>query len=151
MEKIRDIIYDKSDLFVALFIIIVAAMVMFNKTDIIMKYPAEVSRDLKVSQVVPKLPEKETGNKAATPSAVEPATETAIAVSEPVVELHLSIASGATAPQIADQLINLNLIEARDQFLSAIYSFDAVSKLKPGEFVIPSNANLKEIVDILTS
>ena len=40
MKSIKDIIYDKSDIAVALVILLIAAAIIFNRVDAIMDYPS---------------------------------------------------------------------------------------------------------------
>jgi len=40
MKSIKDIIYDKSDIAVALIILLIAAAIIFNRIDAIMDYPS---------------------------------------------------------------------------------------------------------------
>jgi len=40
MKSLKDIIYDKSDIAVALLIIIIAAAIIINRVDAIMDYPS---------------------------------------------------------------------------------------------------------------
>jgi len=40
MKTLKDIIYDKSDIAVALLILLIAAAVIFNRVDAIMDYPS---------------------------------------------------------------------------------------------------------------
>ena len=42
MNKLKDIIYDKNDIFIALIIVIIAGLIIHNRIEIIMAYPSEL-------------------------------------------------------------------------------------------------------------
>lgn len=68
---------------------------------------------------------------------------------EPV-NITVSIPSGSTGDKIADILIGAGLVRDRQEFNQAVAAVGAEGKLQAGNFTIPSNATLAQIISILT-
>lgn len=176
MKKLRDLLYDMNDIFVALLIVAVAAFVIMGRMDAILSYPATLAANV---ENVPQIEEpvryhvsEEDGtedgeNGDGTAGADESQqgegsnsrngggtiggqssgagqhTET------PATTISVSIAPGSTASKIADVLVSAGLFENSQQFYNAVSAANADTKLKAGEFLIPSNATPAEVVAIL--
>lgn len=159
MQRIKNILYDKNDILVALIIVCVAALIIFNRIDAIMAYPSTLSHD--------------DGTRANTPittedTSVDPDIDASDAAStktdentdskdnnsdqsdEGVVNHSVYIEYGSTASDIADILIKIKLVENRQQFYDALAVAGAESKLQAGTFTVPSDSTPAEVVAIIT-
>jgi len=167
MNKLKDIIYDKNDIFIALIIVIIAGLIIHNRIEIIMAYPSELIAETtaKKSTVVseeewqPVIEEPDEEDE--TSDEEEPVNEEEEQSSEneeedesqdnPVVtEITIEIEYGATGSQIAQLLIDKGLISSLGEFYSAVEAANADTKLQAGTFKIPSNATPAEIIRIIT-
>ncbi len=160
MNKIKDFIYDKNDLLVALAIVAIAAFVIMVRVDIIMAYPLTVSLDDKASNHIASEPNKPvSGPIENTPQPEKPnigiENDKPPTVEQPpadtnVGKISIYIEPGSTGSQIAQLLIDSGLIDSKETFYNAVTLAGADTKLQAGNFKIPSNATPAEIVHIIT-
>lgn len=185
MKSIKDFIYDKNDIFIALIIVCIAAFVIVGRIDAIMAYPSslsggavETSGKAQVSyssdstnsdnQADNTQGDVQNGSGTSTPDGQQGngtdgkdqdspnknnssgKNGSSQQQSDKPEKYSVYINPGSTGDQIADLLISVGLVESRHQFLSAVSAAGAESKLKAGNFIIPSNATPAEVVAILT-
>ncbi len=167
MQKLKDIIYDKNDLLVALFIILIASAIMFNRIDAILSYPsavaasnATVNKGSAVNTGVTSKPASTSegalvnaNSKDGNTSMSNPSSG-AISGDSPaqnVVNYSIYVEPGASASKIADLVLSVKLIQTKEEFLQAVDNSGLSGKLKSGTFIIPSNANLDTVIQILTN
>ncbi|NLY71864.1 MAG: endolytic transglycosylase MltG [Clostridiales bacterium] len=166
MNKLKDIIYDKNDIFVALIIVIIAGLIIHNRIEVIMAYPSELVAEASSSQgkvvseqewqpVIEEPSEEEETSDEEEPVNEEeetPESEEQVKPSdEPqVTEVTVKIEYGATGNQIAQILIDKGLISSFSEFYTAVEAANADTKLQAGTFKIPSNATPEEIISIIT-
>ncbi len=172
MQKIKDIIYDKNDLFIALIIIIIASAIMFNRIDAIMTYPSASMVKTTVNKGSENPPKPAATTKGEDENITdEPFTETsttpgntssgALSTDPPVqnttssgvqgvVNYSIYIEPGSSAAAIADLVLSVKLVQSRDEFLQAVNNSGLSGKLKSGTFIIPSDASLEKVIQILT-
>jgi len=174
MNKLKDIIYDKNDLLIALVILLFAALVIYQKIDVIMDYPATMS--------IASATENEEGTK---PAAQEdegaaPGTNSGANDEESASDdrqdveysgstgnddqnedseespspskkdVTLTIEYGATGSSIAQSLVDEGLLESRQDFYDAVNKAGADTKLQAGTFTIPAGSTADEIISIIT-
>lgn len=178
MNKIKDFIYDKNDLLIALLIVAVAAYVILAKIDVIMAYPqtligqgetggGNTTTTPPVTSVNPPKAGEGDGSKTQgdpggpeqTGQAEEPAgpgNEIPPAGSqttgEPAIsQVSIYIEYGATGSEIAQLLIDSGLIDSKQVFYDAVTATGADTRLQAGNFKIPSNATPAEIIKIITN
>jgi hypothetical protein len=72
------------------------------------------------------------------------------APAEEVTQYSVYIEYGETAAQIAQKLLGVGLIKDKEEFYDALIAADAATRLQAGNFTIPSNATIQQIVNILT-
>ncbi len=168
MKKLKDIFYDLNDIFVALIIVAVAALVIAANIDSILKYPSVIAEEIQ-------LPEEETPTHYAenppivdqsgdTP-AIDQGTTTGSAVGEgnttgggvsgdpgtgEVVNYSVYINYGQTGDEIAEILIGVGLFKDKQEFYNAVAAAGAEGKLQAGNFIIPSDSTPAEVISILT-
>ena len=170
MKKIRDFIYDYNDIFVALLIIAVAAIVIVWRVNSIMDYPNYVAEkggnnpvqtadvnldnvDLTPGQVEENLNENPENTSPEEPS--EPAEgttetpETQPAQPEaPKPSGKFEVPKGSSADKVGDLLVQAGYISSKQDFMSAISGKE--TKIKAGTFTIPEGSTAAQIADILT-
>ncbi|MCQ2561654.1 MAG: endolytic transglycosylase MltG [Clostridia bacterium] len=175
MKKIKDLIYDYNDIFIALMILALAAMVILWRVTGIMDYSKYVNKhnpthhsqvdftdvDLTQTEVEEfnENPEEfnseSSGQEAEAPQEQQPA-ETGSEEPQPqeggqqtATDKSIVIPAGSAGTKIAEILVQNGLIESSDQFLSAVTAKQAEKKLKAGTFTIPAGSTVDQIVDIL--
>ncbi|MDR2157252.1 MAG: hypothetical protein LBO81_05685 [Clostridiales Family XIII bacterium] len=179
----RNFLYNKSDLFVALAIIAVAALIIWTRIDAIMDFPTvsgtaeetpipgengagtEGNEGGSTTGAEGNANENTTGTDAtgagtettapATGTEVIPPSEDSANAGDPrppqqPATVSFVVEIGQSTSTIADNLLTANLIQSKEEFLTAVRSMGAESKLKAGIFNIQTDASLTDIIDILT-
>ncbi|MDR3072478.1 MAG: hypothetical protein LBU41_03200 [Clostridiales Family XIII bacterium] len=140
----RNFIYNKSDLMVALGIILVATILILTRVHSIMNYQAPVPPS------TPKSGTEESVDPATTETPSE-STGSGSSSSTSGKTIELTILSGESAYSIAESLVEAKLIKDTTVFLESVQAMGFDTSLKPGTFEIPSDATVEEIIVILTS
>lgn len=159
MKKLKDILYNKNDILIALVIISVAAFVIMGRVDSILAYPGSLTADTGTSLDEPIIPvddenpdEKQDDTENGTEE--EPATSITDSGSDQQnstnKNIKIHIESGSTGEKIAELLVNNGLIESKQSFYNAVAASGADTKLQAGDFTIPANSTAAEIVKIIT-
>jgi hypothetical protein len=174
MNKIKDFIYDKNDLLIALLIVIAAAFIITSGVDEIMAYPETHAGEAVVAggddiSLVPQKPaepshspddeatttdgpeDQEAGS--AKPNDGSSGSEAGEQGTgeQPVVPVSIYIEYGATGSEIAQLLIDSGLIDNKEAFYDAVAAAGADTRLQAGTFKIPANATPAEIIKIITN
>ena len=172
MKKIKDLIYDYNDIFVALLIIAVAGAIILWRVTNIMAYPDYLagkeqtqSGDVDFSDVdltledvedfnvdpediTTQMPgEDETQSGEQTPAVQPQEGETPAADANG--KITVDIPKGSSANGIAKILKEAGLIDDVDAFLETVEKLDATLKMKYGTYKIPQGSTAEEIIDIL--
>lgn len=169
MQKLKNILYDKNDILVALIIVCVAGVIIFNRIETIMDFPSTLAADTgtKVNEPATagdnendksqdttkdssKNTTEESKDKDKNKGSDSSKTNLANADKDKVTNLSVYIAPGSSASDIANIFLTANLIKDKQEILSAISTAGAESKLKAGTFIVPSNSTPAEIVAIIT-
>lgn len=167
MEKMKDILYDISDILLALLIIAVMTTVISWKLagsligDGGGSNPShnENAQSFQSLETPPVADDPEDAEEPPqTPSDLNPETETPdeVPVQEeplqenPAFDAAVTIPSGTTGIEIAGILKNANLIASTNDFIDRIEARGLSAKLQSGSFTINSAKSLDEIIDILT-
>ncbi|MDR1953904.1 MAG: hypothetical protein LBQ21_05445 [Clostridiales Family XIII bacterium] len=166
----KNFLYNKSDIFVALVIIAVAALIIGTRVNAIMDFPGG-SSGMSTKTGATDTPDT-TGseNDATSAGAVdEPATQPAPDAntdvdtanpttstdaeeqpSQPAEPVRFVIQSGQATSTIADNLVAAGLIASKAEFLSTVGSLGVESRLKAGTFNIQPGSSVTDIINILT-
>jgi len=168
MKKIRDFIYDYNDIFVALLIIAVAAVVIIWRVNSIMDYPNYVAEkggnnpvqtadadlsnvDLTPTQVDENLntePENTSPEDGEEPGTEGEDPQTEAPAETPKPSGKFEVPKGSSADKVGDLLVQAGYISSKSEFMSAISGKE--TKIKAGTFTIPEGATAAQIADILT-
>ena len=172
MSKVKDLLYDKNDILVALIILGVAAFIIMSRVDALMAFSERpTEREVAVGDFVledrndtppPAADEDDRldgeydtayGDANAygygTPPAEETPGQAPPAGSEPVMH-SLHIASGESLASIGRNLVSLGLFEGEQAFVAALEARNATTRVRAGNFLIPSDATADDVVRILT-
>ena len=148
----RNFIYNKSDIIVAVLIIIVALVIIFFRVNAIMDFgdaatvtsnsPAEgsTSADPAEGEDEGEVPEDLNPDDQA---GVEDQAASGESVS-------FVVPSGASSDSIASDLASQGLISSADEFLNEVKAQQLETKLMSGTFSIPAGSSVADIVKILT-
>lgn len=178
-DFIKDVIYDKNDLVIALVILALAGFVIHDRIGVIMSYPEILAAQKQDSIPASTEPESEThgepldsteepdGDPASDPAqnpdaGQNPSTDTGQSGSGTVTPpakpeqtstdlVSIYIDYGSTGSQIAQLLIDSGLIKSKEVFYDAVNAAGADTKLQAGSFKIPANATPAQIISIITN
>jgi len=146
MEKLKDFIYEHSDLFFTTVIVIVVGVVVssslygwFNIKDNENKYK-EMNEVIQEEQI----PDQDTPTQ-------QPATPAQPSNDNPAAAIkNIEVASGSSSASISLALEKQGLIKSSDEFLNLLVSSGKETKLKAGTFAITQGSTDSQIIDILT-
>jgi len=161
----RNFLYNKSDILIAIVIIAVAAVIIWTRVDAIMGTPDEKSKDTPTvtSETTPTPPAVTDGSNGGeapevlpTPDEEEDGTTTDSGVTDDPVTgdeepVEFTVDVGSAASTVANDLEAAGLVESADAFINELEKQNAVTKLKAGTFKIPVGASVSEIVKKLTN
>ena len=150
MNRLRDFIYDKSDILVALIIISVAGVIIFSRIDAILAYPETYAKEAapvveSEEPVQYEYPDPSTAENPGTPSgdAIEPGE------GEPEM-FAVYINYGESLQVIARKFVDVGLFETTEDFFTAVDAANAGTQIKTGNFIIPSDSTPEEVMAIIT-
>lgn len=172
MKRLKDLIYDYNDVFVALMIVVLAGVIIFWRIGDIMAYPeylaehtaGDVNQDVNVDDLDLSLGEVDDLNENPEDITTDPASEGDVPdpetgdEEEPVQtgefstakEASFTIPAGVSGTKIAELLLENNLIESKEAFMAEVAKQNAETKLMAGTFKIPAGSTVNDIVNILT-
>ena len=165
MGKIKDLIYDTSDVIVAFFIVVIAGIIIAISIGNILDYPSFIAEQQQqeipnFGLAVPMGDEStetdEPEAPVATPEAVtpEPDEVTPPVEQAPVVttpqNYTVVINSGESMNSIAQKLVNLGLFTSSQHFTTTVVNLKADNAIKAGTFTIPSNSTPEQVIQILS-
>lgn len=144
MNKLKDIIYDKSDILVALIIISIAGLVIFSRIDAILSYPEIFASNLKPAEVSESA--ISSGVDSTSPSAAVNGANSDI---DEIEMLAIYVNYGESLQTIAEKFVAVGLFSTTEEFLTAIEEADVQTQIKTGNFIIPSNATHEEVIETI--
>jgi hypothetical protein len=149
MVKFKDIIYDISDVIVAFCIVLVAGFIIWGSIGNIMEYPSTVSAATQKEEnsnfglAVP------VGDSTSSGGAVEGDAEDTS--NDPVENYAVYINSGESTTSIAQKFVEVGLFDSAEQFNSLLAQGNVASKIKTGNFIIPSDSTPEEVITQITT
>ena len=158
MNKIRDFIYNTSDIVITVIIIVAATALIAWRVDIISQYSTSSITDNEIRADINKnktdngikTSTKDIQDKNADDVNAENSGNDEAATDEDVA-YSVTVPFNSSEKDIANILIDAKLIESAEELHSAIEEAGAAGKLKDGTFSIPANATALDIVKIMTS
>jgi len=141
MNKLKDFIYDKSDIVVALLIISIAGLIILSRIDAILSYPETFAASIKPPVVSE--PAVIAGDKDTTSSAAIEGD------GDHVEMLAVYINYGESLQSVADKFVSVGLFSTSEEFLSSIEDAGVQTQIKTGNFIVPANATHEEVIEII--
>lgn len=159
-ERFRDFIYDYSDIFITLIIIVSALVLITWRTNIVLDYSAGDATQANAGTQVEQPAENGSGEGNGAELSAEPEDPDGTeggdtsgiesTMSPDGTVFTVTIPAGATTQSIARILLQSGLITDTQYFLDAVAASGAESSLKAGTFTIPVGSSYEDIVTILT-
>ncbi|MDR1028521.1 MAG: endolytic transglycosylase MltG [Clostridiales Family XIII bacterium] len=151
----KNFLYNKSDLFVALAIIVIAAFIIWTRINAIMDFPSNENPDAETNNAAVAGEDAVDPDAATDPNATtESPADAGNASNDPPAQqpaaVQFVVEPGQATSTIADNLLAANLIPTKEEFLSAVRSMGVESRLKAGTFNIPTGMSVPDIINILT-
>lgn len=151
MNKLRDIIYNISDILVTLIIIAAALLLISWRVSAIMDYGSgeDVPQD---TQIESNVDDRQDGDG---DGADNDADGTGGAANDghnasASGDISFTVSSNQTADSIGQALADAGLVTDKQTFITAVNAADAATRLKTGTFTIPAGSSPEQIVAILT-
>lgn len=155
MEKLKDIIHDYADILMSILVVVIIVFIIGTNFTFFDQNLAGFigSSDNESPSNQSPVVSDDSHNEGDEPSQEEP-TENEATEEEPESEevaetITVEIPQGATAAQIGDILHSHDLVSNSSEFVQESENNNVSHRLRPGTFEIPSNANLREIIQIL--
>ena len=143
MEKLKNFIYNTSDILIAILIILVSITIISVKTENILDY----------SHYVEKAEAENPKNKnfgLAVPVENAENTKPAAPKTDKKPEMYaVYINPGESLQSIADKFVGLGMFESQAEFIALAEEMKATTSMKYGNFKIPANATKKEVISML--
>jgi hypothetical protein len=153
MEKLKDYLYDISDLLLALGLILIIVFTLSYKITDAFTIKLFASEQ-KPTEFIDKITDSSLQTNVQTPVEVEPTTPVIEEPKEEVIvsgtPIKFSISSGSSGYSIAKTLQEKNLINDINEFLKRVEELKLGSKLRSGEFTINSGTSLDDVIYIIT-
>lgn len=154
MSKFKDIIYDISDVIVAFCIVIVAGFVIWGSIGNIMDYPAMVAASSKGENSNFGLAVPVDGSSSTTDGAIDKGNaekpENTSGDGKPT-SYAVYINPGESTTSIAQKFVSVGLFDTVSQFNTLLSQNNAASKIKTGNFIVPSDATPEEVITQITT
>ena len=158
MGKVKDILYDISDILTAFCIVVVAGIVIWVSIGHIMEYPSMVAAESQKNQentnfglAVP-VGDDTTSEGAVTGNASTGSAVGGKGTSGSAVELYsIYINYGESTTVIAQKFVDAGLFDSVQQFNTLVTQMNAASSIKAGNFIIPANATPEEVIKKITT
>jgi hypothetical protein len=142
INAIRDFFYETTDYAIILIVVAVIGIILIWRFNILFNF--DVSKNPMQSEVQPpqttiqQSTEDEENNTPSLPAETE------------AYLVRITIPSGSAASDIAEILLNKNLIDSSSDFISRSIALGLDTKLKSGDFEIESDTPLDEIIKIIS-
>lgn len=160
MGKIKDLIYDTSDILVAIVIVFIASIIIAFSIGRIMDYPA-ILAELQSQQnqnfglAVPLGEDASDSNSESekNPSSESTESESTTPDNEfyavpPTVTVVIN--AGESMPVIAQKMVDYGFFKSTQQFTTTVVNMKAENSIKAGTFVVPSDSSPEQVIKILS-
>ena len=146
-EKLKDILYDGTDYIIMVVVILIMVLIINWRLDgLFNKDNAKTKPSNQVSAVDKDTPEETENQDKDIPSEDD---ENNSLEEEDESLITINIPNNSLPGKIGEILVESGLIEDKQEFIDKTVEMNADTKLRSGEFEIPKNSTLEEIVNIL--
>lgn len=143
MGKIKDILYDTSDILTACLIVLVAGFVIWASIGNIMDYPSFMTAEAQKEKDNPNFGlAVPVGDGTTTDSGISGSE--AKGESEDLYSIYINYGESTTA--IAQKFVDVGLFDSVSQFNTLLTQMNAASQIKAGNFIIPADATPEEVI-----
>lgn len=149
MNKLRDLIYNISDILVTLIIIAAALLLISWRVSAIMDYgsPEDTSSDTQIENNA----DDGQNDSDSADGDISDNDGSDGEQNEPAAgDVSFTVSSNQSADSIGQALADAGLVSDKQTFISAVNAADAATRLKTGTFTIPAGSTPEQIVAILT-
>lgn len=149
MNKLRDLIYNISDILVTLIIIAAALLLISWRVSAIMDYgsPEDTSSDIQIENNA----DDEQNDSGSADDDISDDDGSDGEQNEPATgDVSFTVSSNQSADSIGQALADAGLVSDKQTFIIAVNAADAATRLKTGTFTIPASSTPEQIVAILT-
>lgn len=154
MNKLKDFLYDHTDIILSLLVILVIIFIVGTNFTLFDQKLSSFSGLSETSNSAnSELPEE---NSAAEESSLPEKTGQEPPVNNTDPEnieenntVTITIPLGASASDVGEVLLNKDLINSTSEFIETTEALNVSHQLKPGEFEIPRDASLEDMIQIL--
>lgn len=160
MGKIKDLIYDTSDILVAIVIVFIASIIIAFSIGRIMDYPA-ILAELQSQQnqnfglAVPLGEDASDSNSESEKNPSSESTESESTTPDdefyavpPTVTVVIN--AGESMPVIAQKMVDYGFFKSTQQFTTTVVNMKAENSIKAGTFVVPSDSSPEQVIKILS-
>lgn len=170
MEKLKNFLYDKNDVLIAVLIIVAAVFIIGGRVEAIMAYPEVMAKQVEdqaqEDEIIPPTVDEgatEVDPDAAPDGAVDSGNgqqgtdsgqsggsdnSGGSGTSAPAASIY--IPTGSTWDSVANSLVSGGMITDKTAFLNAVHASGRENKLQLGNFIIPAGSTPAQIVNIVT-
>lgn len=169
MKRLKDLLYNTSDILVAILVLCCAVVVITMRVDAIMTYPEKMAstQSTQGGHILTDWPEPDgaideddededdifdyvgSGDDGASEQPPDEGDGNQPDSSVPVIH-SLYIAYGQPVNEIADNLVKLGFFENRQDVFSTLENQNASQKVQAGTFLIPAGSTKEEVIRIIT-
>ncbi len=157
MNKIKDFLYNINDVVIALIIVLLAALLIISRINVVMDYPKTLLAASSSESTESVDTDGDGGNGEVSADGEAPGTEgdgsesiSGEVSADGTYPHSLYVAYGESMESIGQSLVNLGLFSSVEEFSSAVSAAGAETRLQSGTFTIPQNATPEEVISILT-
>lgn len=149
MNKLRDIIYNISDILVTLIIIAAALLLISWRVSAIMDYGSQ--EDISSDTQIENNADDGQSDSGSADGDISDDDSSNGEQNEPATgDVSFTVSSNQSADSIGQALTDAGLVSDKQTFISAVNAADAATRLKTGTFTIPAGSTPEQIVAILT-
>lgn len=148
MNRIKDFFYDKNDIFVALIILAVAALIIYTRIDKIMAYP-DTLLETDSSQTASTAAQAATTT-APTQATTAAATTTTATTAPAQTSKSIVISDDAISTTVSQQLADAGLVSSAADFEAALQKANMTSQIRSGTYTIPVGSTNEQIIELIT-
>lgn len=163
MGRIKDFFYNRSDIFLAILILALAAFVIYMKVDTIMGYTGKNTDSQPHKKSVAEQGEENTENTYQIQSEnnnnsdynnennrVGKNTDHKDKTEKETIKCSIYIPYGATSQQIAASVVATGLMKTEQEFFDVLARSGSAGKIQSGNFIIPMDATDEEVIQYIT-
>lgn len=161
MNKIKDFIYDKNDIFLALLIICIAGLIIFWRLDAIVYYPKTIAEETQKSEITKEADEEKTKDQSKDEDSSEEgkvdkstsdskSTKAVYKNDVTTKEITVNVQPGSVQGAV-ESLVEVGLYESYDEYIGVCNQLGIdPNAIKGATFTIPAGSSKEDIALLVT-